>query len=67
MPFRMVNAIVNAIVEIDKAGRIVMPKKMRDALHLHQARAFASSASSTRFIWSQTCPSPMSKCATGFR
>ena len=25
---------MNAIVEIDKAGRIVVPKKMRDALHL---------------------------------
>lgn len=25
---------VNAITEIDKAGRIVVPKKMRDALHL---------------------------------
>jgi AbrB family looped-hinge helix DNA binding protein len=25
---------VNAIVEIDKAGRIVIPKKMRDSLHL---------------------------------
>ncbi len=26
--------LVNATVEIDKAGRIVVPKKMRDALHL---------------------------------
>jgi AbrB family looped-hinge helix DNA binding protein len=25
---------MNAIVEIDKAGRIVIPKKMRDVLHL---------------------------------
>ena len=25
---------MNATVEIDKAGRIVVPKKMRDALHL---------------------------------
>ncbi len=25
---------MNAIAEIDKAGRIVVPKKMRDALHL---------------------------------
>jgi len=25
---------MNAIVEIDKAGRIVIPKKMRDAMHL---------------------------------
>jgi AbrB family looped-hinge helix DNA binding protein len=25
---------MNAIVEIDKAGRIVVPKKLRDALHL---------------------------------
>jgi AbrB family looped-hinge helix DNA binding protein len=25
---------VNTIVEIDKAGRIVVPKKLRDALHL---------------------------------
>jgi AbrB family looped-hinge helix DNA binding protein len=24
----------NAIVEIDKAGRLIVPKKMRDALHL---------------------------------
>jgi len=28
------NAITNAIVEIDKAGRIVIPKKMRDAMDL---------------------------------
>ena len=26
--------LVNTIVEIDKAGRIVVPKKLRDALHL---------------------------------
>ncbi len=25
---------MNAIAEIDKAGRIVVPKKLRDALHL---------------------------------
>lgn len=25
---------MNAIVEIDKAGRIIIPKKMRDLLHL---------------------------------
>jgi AbrB family looped-hinge helix DNA binding protein len=25
---------MNAIVEIDKAGRIVVPKRLRDALHL---------------------------------
>ncbi len=25
---------MNAIAEIDKAGRIVVPKRMRDALHL---------------------------------
>ena len=28
------NTISSATVEIDKAGRIVIPKKMRDALHL---------------------------------
>ena len=28
------NSIMNAIVEIDKAGRIVIPKKMRDAMGL---------------------------------
>jgi AbrB family looped-hinge helix DNA binding protein len=27
-------AFMNAIVEIDKAGRIVVPKKLRDDLHL---------------------------------
>ncbi len=27
-------AFMNATTEIDKAGRIVVPKKMRDALHL---------------------------------
>jgi len=27
-------AFMNAIAEIDKAGRLVVPKKMRDALHL---------------------------------
>ena len=26
---------MNAIAEIDKAGRVVVPKKMRDVLHLH--------------------------------
>jgi AbrB family looped-hinge helix DNA binding protein len=28
------NAIMNAIAEIDKSGRLVVPKKLRDALHL---------------------------------
>jgi AbrB family looped-hinge helix DNA binding protein len=28
------NGIMSTIVEIDKAGRIVVPKKLRDALHL---------------------------------
>jgi len=27
-------AFMNAIAEIDKAGRVVVPKKMRDVLHL---------------------------------
>ena len=27
-------AFMNAIAEIDKAGRVVVPKKFRDALHL---------------------------------
>jgi AbrB family looped-hinge helix DNA binding protein len=27
-------AFMNATAEIDKAGRLVVPKKMRDALHL---------------------------------
>jgi AbrB family looped-hinge helix DNA binding protein len=27
-------AIMNATAEIDKAGRLVVPKKLRDALHL---------------------------------
>jgi AbrB family looped-hinge helix DNA binding protein len=27
-------AFMNATVEIDKAGRLVVPKKMREALHL---------------------------------
>ena len=26
--------MINAITEIDKAGRLVIPKKMRDAMHL---------------------------------
>ena len=30
----MKNGITNAIVEFDKAGRIVVPEKLRDALHL---------------------------------
>ena len=34
MAFLMVNTIMPTIVEIDKAGRIVVPKKLRDALHL---------------------------------
>ena len=28
------NGIMNVIVEIDKAGRIVVPKKLREILHL---------------------------------
>jgi AbrB family looped-hinge helix DNA binding protein len=27
-------AVMNAIAEIDKAGRVVVPKKLREALHL---------------------------------
>jgi AbrB family looped-hinge helix DNA binding protein len=34
MTFSAYYPIMNAIVEIDKAGRIVVPKKFRDALHL---------------------------------
>ena len=34
------NAIVDTIVEIDKAGRIVVPKKLRDALHLTPGTQF---------------------------
>jgi len=30
----MLDTIMATIVEIDKAGRIVVPKKLRDALHL---------------------------------
>jgi AbrB family looped-hinge helix DNA binding protein len=32
--FQWFNSIMNTTVEIDKAGRIVVPKKFRDALHL---------------------------------
>ena len=32
--YGILNGIMDATVEIDKAGRIVVPKKMREALHL---------------------------------
>ena len=49
---------MNAIVEIDKAGRIVVPKKMRDALHLVPGTRLRIEQSGDRLIFEPAVSEP---------
>lgn len=47
---------MNAIVEIDKAGRVVVPKKMRDALHLTAGTRLRVEQAGDRLIFETDFP-----------
>jgi AbrB family looped-hinge helix DNA binding protein len=49
---------MNAIVEIDKAGRIVVPKKLRDDLHLVAGTRFQIEQSGERLIFEPVFSEP---------
>lgn len=48
----------NAIVEIDEAGRIVIPKKMRDAMHLKPKMRLKIEAEGERLTLEPDFPEP---------
>jgi AbrB family looped-hinge helix DNA binding protein len=49
---------MDAIVEIDKAGRIVVPKKLRDALHLVPGTRLRIERSGDRMVFEHASPEP---------
>ncbi len=49
---------MNAIVEIDKAGRIVVPKKLRDALHLVPGTRLKIERNGDRLVFEQASSEP---------
>jgi AbrB family looped-hinge helix DNA binding protein len=49
---------MNAIVEIDRAGRIVVPKKFRDALRLNPGTRLRAECTGDRIVLEQDLPEP---------
>ncbi len=49
---------MNAIVEIDKAGRIVVPKRFRDALHLTPGTRVRIEQEGEKLVLEQDAPEP---------
>jgi len=49
---------MNAIVEIDKAGRIVVPKKLRDDLHLIPGTRLRIERDGDRLVFEQASSEP---------
>jgi AbrB family looped-hinge helix DNA binding protein len=49
---------MNAIVEIDKAGRIVVPKKLRDDLHLTPGTRLRIERSGDRLVFEEAYAEP---------
>lgn len=56
---------MNAIVEIDKAGRIVVPKKLREALHLTPGTRLRVERLGDRLMLGQDFPEPKLEMVDG--
>jgi AbrB family looped-hinge helix DNA binding protein len=56
---------MNTIVEIDKAGRIVVPKKFRDALHLTPGTRLTVECNGDRMVLEPDFPEPRLEMRNG--